>query len=487
MKAGISTVLAVVAMALAGCGGGGGGGSSPPPSQPPPTGGIDRGGFIQGTLTGFGSVIVNGVEMNTDNASFTIDDNPGVESDLRIGQIVSVIGEIDDNKTTGTAEQVIFDDNVEGPVQSIDAATRTVVVLGQPIRITADTSFDDSIVPASIDGLTVGEIVEVSGLIAADGSIDATRIESKSAGGEFEVLGLVSGLDAASSTFSINGLTVDYSGATLENFPGGAISDGDFVEAKGDGLGAGGDLIATRVELKPRTITGDDGFRVQVEGLVTRFGSADDFDVSGTTVTTTAATVFEGGTAQDLGLNVKLEVEGELNAAGVLVADKVDIRRSKALRITAIVDSADGATATLVTLGITVRTDSLTRLEDKSDADLRPFSVADINTGDYVEIRGTEDPPGSGEVLAALLEREDPDTETVLQGFVEAETASTITVLGVTIETDAGTEYRNLDDSPMTAAEFFAAVDIDTLVKASGTETSSTVILAEQLELEVED
>ena len=394
----------------------------PAASKPaPPTGGIDRGGFLRGTLTAFGSVIVNGVEMNTDSASFTLDDSPGSQSDLRIGQVIVVTGEIDDNKTTGTADAVVFNDNVEGPVQSIDEPNNSLVVLGQTVRVSADTSFDDRIVPASLAGLGLGDIVEVSGLVAADGSIAATRIETKLPGGGFQVRGTVADLDTNAFSFRIGGLSVDYSGATLDNFPAAGISDQDFVEVKGDTLGAGGDLlIATRVELENVAITGDEGLRVQVEGLITGFASATDFDVSGTPVTTNGGTVFEGGVAQDLGLNVKVEVEGELDAAGVLIADKVDIRRAKVVRITADVDSANGAANTLVMLGITIRVDALTRLEDKSGARVSPFTVGDINAGDYVEVRGGDDPASSGDILATILERDDADTEAILQGFVES-------------------------------------------------------------------
>jgi hypothetical protein len=87
-------------------------------------------------------------------------------------------------------------------------------------------------------------------------------------------------------------------------------------------------------------------------------------------------------------------------------------------------------------------------------------------------------------ILASRVEREDFDVRIDLRGFVQAESGTTLTVLGVSITTDGGTQYRNANDAPISETEFFAQVDIDTLVDAQGVATGATTILAEQLELE---
>jgi hypothetical protein len=295
----------------------------------------------------------------------------------------------------------------------------------------------------------------------------------------------VSNLDAGNFTFSIGTLTIDYSTALLDNFPSGQISDGDFVEAKGMNVGAAGELLATKVELETFDVTADEGTHVEVEGFISRFDLVTDFDVSGFPVTTNGGTIYEGGVAADLGLNVKVEVEGDLNASGVLVADKVDIRRGKAVRATALVDSVNVGAESLVMLGFTVTTDALTRFEDKSDADVRPLTVGDIVAGNYLEIRGTESPAGSGQILATIVEREDVDPRTILQGFVTNVADPTLTILGVTIETN-GAVFRDVDDSVLTRAEFFNLVDVNSLIKADGVESSATTITATEVELELE-
>lgn len=463
-----------IGTALAACGGGGG-------NQ---VAGIDRTGnpvakSAVGTVTGFGSIIVNGVTYNTDTATFTIDGDPGSQSDLNVGDVVVVTATVD-SAGNATATSVVFDDVVEGAISSIDSAAETLTVLGQLVRVGPETSFDDSVPQGSLAGLQVGNVIEVTGFRNAIGEIEATRIELEGPGGDSEVTGIVMNLDTAASTFMIAGLTVDYSAAQLEDFPAGGIADGDLVEAKGTET-PGGVLQATSVEFKDDDFDNDDGDELEVEGFITRFASATDFDVGTVSVTTNGATVFEGGSANDLGLNIKVEVEGEFDANGTLVADKVDIRRAQAVRISALVDSVDTANGSLVLLGVTINTDSLTRFEDDV-LDLETFGVSDINVGDYLEIRGSEFPAGSGEVLAGRLEREDPD-DTVIRGFIASIAEPQFVILGVTVDT-TGADFEDENDSPISSAEFFNRLTIGDLVEAEGTEVSDSAVAAQEVEFE---
>ena len=460
------------AVALAGCGGGGNDNA---------IAGIDARGtpsvaiVSKGTITGFGSIIVNDVRFDTANATFDIDGSAGSQSDLSTGDVVIVRGTLDASGTTGTANSVAANDLVEGPIAAIDAVAGTLTVLGQTVRTDADTSFDDSISPASLDGLAVGDVVEVAGFVLADGSIGATRIELKPAGGEFEVTGLVSNLGA--TTFDINSLTVDFSSAQLDDFPGGAPEEGQLVEAKGTSLGAGGELLATRVEFKGNDLDADEDVEIELEGFITRFVSATDFDVEGVPVTTSGATQFENGTAADLALNRKVEVEGNFNASGVLVADKVELKQAGFLRVEGLVGAVGADTVTI--FGIDILINSGTRLEDKSSANLESFSIADINVGDYLETRAFENSDG---VVATLVERDDFDNEVAIRAFVDSVSDPNLVIRGVNVFTNGATVFRDQNDAVITAAAFFAVAE-GRLVEASGTLLNGG-ILAEEVELE---
>jgi hypothetical protein len=474
---------------LVACSGGGGGGGG--------VAGIDRLGVSTGVITGFGSIILNEGAIGTNGADFIIDDSPGSEDDLDVGDVVIVT--FDPTSPNPNATTVFSNEIVEGPIDSIDNGQSQLVVAGQTVRVDGDTSFDDSISPASLDGLAPGQFVEISGLFDANGIISATRIEPGT--DQTEVHGTIENLNAGAQTFQINALLVDYGAvpAIIDDFAGGVPVQGAFAEVKGTNFGGAGELLATKVEADAIGIAADDRINfddfdeveIEVEGFITRFASATDFDVDGIPVTTNGQTVFEfeddsPATPADIGLNTKVEVEGDVSALGVLVADKVDIRRGSSVRITALVDSANGGTGIVTLLGIDVRVDAGTRIEDKW-LDVEPFTVGQINAGDYVEVRGTEDVNGSGDVLAARLERDDPPNvageDTELQGFVTSVTDPSFIILGVTIQTNGGTVFRDETETVIPPATFFAQAN-GRLVDVSGFQSSQTVIVADEVELD---
>ena len=306
----VALCLIIIPIALAGCG----------------SSDVNSGtGTSVGPITGFGSVFVNGVEFSTTGTSITKEGNSSDESELRIGMVVTVHGSFDDSGRTGAASRIDYFDNLKGPIQNIDSGAQTILVMGQTVKVDAGTRFQSNVTGVPVAGLSdlqAGNVIEVSGLPQADGSILATYVELKSQsctpGSEYEVKGTVSNLDA--STFQINNLTVDYSNAVL---PSGGLSNGMFVEVKTTDCYNGGVMIASKVERRDSDHFGDDGSHRELEGFITRYASATDFDVNGHPVSTTDSTRYEHGTAANLALNVRVEVEGTLDANGVLIARQI--------------------------------------------------------------------------------------------------------------------------------------------------------------------
>lgn len=493
MRNGITRYLAtlaagaMLAFGMTACGGGGGSdGTSvtPPPTgggggggTPPPTQGIDGVGIAVGPITGFGSIFVNGVEFETTNAQIRIEDRAATESELQVGQVVSLKGSFNADGTTGTASEVSFNDSLEGPVSAVDLVASTLVVLGQTVRVTGTTVFDNRFATPSLAGISVGDVVEVSGFPNATGEIVATRIEPKAAGGELELFGVVSNLDTNARRFNVTTTVVDYSNAQLDN---GQPTNGGCVEVKGTNFAAGV-LTATRVEVKACGATAVANDRGQIEGVITRFASTTDFSVGTIDITTNASTVYERGTASDLRLNLKIEAEGTFDAAGVLVARKIQIKPDNSARVEGTVEALDAAGSTLTMFGITIQTNLGTSFEDKSQADLRPFRFADLRVGDYLEVRGFEEATAST-MTAVLLERDDLDSRREVQGNATNVAQPNLTIIGVSVVTTGSTQYRDTNDVAITAQQFFQQAP-NRLVKVRGT-WNGTTFTATEAELE---
>ena len=348
------------------------------------------------------------------------------------------------------AEKVEFDDDVKGPIDAINGDELTV--MGQTVIVTADTRIDDGL---SLADLNVSDIVEVSGYRLAGDAIDALFIERKSSVEKYEVLGQVRDHDANARTFRIGGLLVRYGTipAELDDLNGGLRND-LLVEAEDRNRAyRAGDLAmdATKVEGENRLEFRDeddddddeDEDEYEVEGVISEILSDTQFYLGDLLVThNPQSTEYRYGTAADLAVGTKVEVEGDLNADG-LVADKVKFKKNSA-RVAGLVNSVDVDNDRLSVLGVLVEVSELTRIEDDRD-DVEPFSLDDLMENDFVEVRG---PQSANTIRATRLERDDSDDDSELRGTVQSfdATARTVTLFGQLIITDANTRYEGSDD-----------------------------------------
>lgn len=294
--------------------------------------GIDGGGArnpvtAQGPIEGFGSIIVNDVHYELSNAQIQVNGRLVSESDLALGQLVTVVGSAEQSGSNAVADSVVFESNVHGPVDSLDAMSARLVVMGQAVGTDSSTVFELGSAAPEFASLTEDQVLSVSGFVSADGSIQATRIERLANEDDLRVIGQVAGLDTVSLRFEINGLTISYSSVLLlEGFPSGELELGDEVLVEASGFDQNGWLLAREIRLREPGSAGQAGEEAEVEGLITRFSSPLDFDVSGLAITTSASTRYEGGSEADLQLNVKVEVEGTVDVSGVILASKIEVK-----------------------------------------------------------------------------------------------------------------------------------------------------------------
>jgi len=131
------------------------------------------------------------------------------------------------------------------------------------------------------------DLIEVSGLINGVGDLIASRIERKGNFtpdvSEIELKGIVSG--ATANSFTLAGFyTVNITGTTdVSELLGGSVTNGLQVEVKGT-LNSDGDTIsATRIKDEDDFFGGanNNDIEVSLEGIITNFNSAADFEVSG--------------------------------------------------------------------------------------------------------------------------------------------------------------------------------------------------------------
>ena len=306
----LAVLVTATAALVAACGGGGGSSTTPT---------VVATDYSQGPISGFGSVIVNGVRW--DDSAATITDDDGVShrsSDLKLGMMVEIDGtDVDHANGTGKALMFRIASEMAGPIASVDVATSSFVVLGVTIQVTSSTVFDDTI-SGGVAGLSADEVVEVQGLFdAASNSIVATRVQPSAGAPDYRVRGVVTALDTAAKTFMLGSETVWYGGILTD---GAWLANGLQVKVRMAKTQLNGAWVADTVRPVVRTLA--DRAEAEVEGSITSFTSVTSFSVNGLAVDASGAILPADTSGLVLGAHV--EVRGAIQD-GVLVATSVRV------------------------------------------------------------------------------------------------------------------------------------------------------------------
>ncbi len=365
LLAGLLLGLAVLGATLGGCGGGVG------------TGGT--GGFASGPITGFGSVIVNGVRF--DDGSAVVVDGDGVTRSrdlLRLGMTVEIDG-TDIGDTTGVATRIRYDSELLGLVDTaVDAASGGFTLLGQRVLVDSATVFDEGV--GGLAALRKGQTLEVYAVFdPAAASYRASRVGPAAGNATPHVRGLVAQADTGARTLRI--AEVNYSYGSASGVPDN-VGAGQYVRLNlSSSLPISGrygvQAFGTAVAALP------DSDKGSVKGLISSFVSSRSFSVNGRPVDASAAN-FSNGTA-GLAVGVRVEVEGAVRS-GTLKASKVSIdsdvqQNNQTFELHGAITAVDTAQKTCALRGITVST-------ARTDLAYSNGTAAALAVGRQIAVRG---------------------------------------------------------------------------------------------------
>lgn len=425
---------------------------------------VDNGTVASGSITGFGSVIVQGTRFEVAPTTvIQIDENAtAVEGDLRVGMVVRAEGVGDGNGLV--AREIAYRANVIGPVETACAVNAAMTVLGQAVVVDARTLLDGGF---QCDATAVGKIVEVSGPSDSSGRIRATYVGLRAAAYTsvmaLRVRGKAAAVDNAAKRFRINGLTVDFAASQLVGFPAsGQLVDGATVSVVAGALPVQGVLAASKVSVDAYPIV-PAGTKAEVEGFVTRFVSVTDFSVAGKKVTTTTQTTYEGGSASQIALDRKLHVTGVYSNDGVIVASKIEMEDEVLLsQIEGSVTQVNVAAKSISVLGagaVTVQIDSACSFKDDTGSAGQRFDLSKLQVGNKVVLAikraGTS-------LVAVKIERKalvDSSGDAKLRGTVESVARPAFTVLGVRVEVSPTAQIRDTQGKSITRDALFALLE----------------------------
>lgn len=363
----------VVAATLVACGGGG---SETPSSVTPPV--AATGSYTSGAISGFGSIIVNGVRFDDSSAQvFDDDGNRRGSDDLKLGAHVEIeASRIDRSGGSGTATVIRYGSEIVGPVTAV--STSGFSLLGQTVEVTSTTVFDDSLA-GGLTALTTGLVVEIHAQWDAARSVYvASRIEDKLNATSYKLRGTVANLDTTARTFSIGGAVLNYGTATTVPT---TLANGAWVRVNLQTTPSNGQWLVSNFGNESRS-RGDHS-EAEIKGIITAWTSATQFSVDGLAVDATSASFREGTAGVVLGARV--EVEGAI-VNGVMVATKVHLEdqsgrgRGEDYELHGSVSALNTSAKTFSLRGLTVSYSANTTWKDGSESQLA--------NGSRVEVKG---------------------------------------------------------------------------------------------------
>ena len=275
---------------------GGVGGTGAPADE----GGIGGTGIV-GTITGFASICVNGVEVHFDDKAAISENGLPVSSEqLAIGQVVAV--EARRSPRGLEARNIAILHAYEGPITAVATATASMRVMGQPVRIAAGAHV--------AEGLRIGEPVRVSGLRDARGAVLASRIDRA------PELAQVSAIGAIDRAGNLQGLALSR-----------PLPPRNEILVRGTWNGRQLDVIQTHSD--PGIPFAGRVRNALVEGLV-RGQTADRIEFGGFTAYVDSATSYFGGQAADLAVDQRIRVTGVFDKGREIRAARIEFAREQA-------------------------------------------------------------------------------------------------------------------------------------------------------------
>lgn len=289
------------------------------------SGGVGTGGtgITTGTVTGFGSLVIEGDSYNSATAEY-LEGNDEDEAapvsalSVALGQQVQMLIDGQGNPTTVLVEPTLIGEasNVSDSGMNVNGVT---------VRFNTNPSAGPRTYYAGLSGpnaVEAGMKVEVHGLYGVDGSgpyVQATRVAQLPAASTVtRITGMVANLNPGAGTFQLGSTTILYNASTSLMPEGITLANGQLVNVWSPDATSSDQLTAAVI--RARSLQGISGQAV-VSGLVTALGNSQ-FSVSGIDVDAGAQSLSV--VMQSLKQGDYVVVSGKTDAGtGMLIAENI--------------------------------------------------------------------------------------------------------------------------------------------------------------------
>jgi hypothetical protein len=431
------------------------------------SGGIGGTGVTVGEVSDYGSIFVNGIELDTRRAEIFVEGSLAGTGDqaavfhLPIGQQVVVQGNLTDD-LNGEALRVDAFHRVIGPVlelETLDDQTLSLNVMGQTVFVDQETTLSG----VSLATLATGMVLQISGPVDGSGAIHAGHIslvaEQMTADRQVAVKGRIQQLDGLQQRFEIDALTVDYSQVHVAP---NLLTEERAVQIQGSLTD--GTLTADSVQAFD-TESFDSVENFSVDGFITASIGHNLWRMGDYRIRIDAATLFEGLEPDDLTTGIRIRASGRMQNRILAVRRVTTAARVRMESNVATVDTANGVLTLEGMADIPIHVNILTRVHGAA------MTLAGVVPGDHLRIlahRRTDPSAIATDIFKNPTDNQ--DDRFLLQGPVTEINGTQFVLLATSIDTgsNAGIVFVDADGASMIADAFLSALNQGTLARVTG-------------------
>jgi len=320
-----SLILILMLYLLTGCGGIRGSGGTIEEEPTTKTNKIFKGKVSQ-INSSTQEIIVNGVEISLNGAQIYRNSSLIENGGLRVGQIASV--ETGSSKRGKfSAIKIDIEDQVQGPIESINLEENTITILGQKIHISSATSFTQK----SLKTLKINYYMAVFGYKDEKGVLEATLIEFlgdifKPTTDTVKISGEVSSVDLDSGTIVVEGVEIMVGDTEIQT-----IKIGDNLSLNGLTMNQQNPTILQTAEsitnIQSEVKTYDLNREIVLEGLPVKITERNMFTLNGYQITVPVE-LMDAESISSVA-DRKLIISGIFIAEKEVLADSIRVEQAK--------------------------------------------------------------------------------------------------------------------------------------------------------------
>lgn len=400
--------------------------------------------------------------------------NPNSET-ITAGQILTVQAIDSDKDGVFEASSIEIDDQLTGPISSIDLVLNTITISGSTVSITEATSFSDK----SLSTVVVGNYVAVFGFRGDTGILEATLVEIlknsfSPAIDTVKVVGEVTDVNNENGTITVDGVDINVDENDIKDIQIGDTVKLDNIEVNSNvpnGLSTQNSAPSLVAVVKNYEIDTE----IVLEGFPRKITAKNIFNLNGYQVLVPVE-LLKAANIESVE-NRKVIIEAKFVGELSVVAKSIRVEENKDFELRGLLERSNEENTVLV-FSQKIQINRFTFLNFDLETVLKK---TDAGTSSVVFVRGYVDSSGNKIATNIILKKDETENLRSLDGKVESIANGVLKISGVSVRFNSMVESNGLT---VVGTELLASITIGDEITVFGKFTEERIFLASAVEVD---